>query len=319
MSPQSRPALSAIPPGRHRVGVGLARSAVVAGVVAWGFGPVLVKLSDVDALVFALCRLWLGFLVMAACMVAAGRRLTAGTLRAAGPAGVVFATNVAFFFGAVKLTGVADATLIGALQPAIVLLVAGRWFGERVAPRDVAWSLLAIGGVVLFVLGASDTPVWSLAGDLLAVGALLTWTVYFLLTKQVRARAGSLEYLTGVLLAAAVTMTPISLLSGHSPAAFGGADWLWLGLFVLGPGTAGHLLVTWAHRYVEVWLSSLIVVGLPVVAAVAALVILDEPLRPLQLIGGAVVVLALSVVATRAPVLEPEEPDRVVTGEVPPL
>ena len=319
MSPDPDPQLAAVAlRGQPRVEVRLARSAVVAGVVVWGFGPVLVKLSEVDARVFALYRLWLGFFVMAACMVVARRRLTTATLRAAAPAGVVFGTNVAFFFAAVKLTGVADVTLIGALQPALVLLVAGRWFGERVAPGNVAWSLVAIGGVVIFVLGASDTPVWSLAGDLLAVCALLTFTAYFLLTKRVRARAGSLEYLTGVLLTAAVTMTPIALVSGHPLTAFEKADWLWLALFVVGPGTGGHLLVTWAHRYVEVWLSSLIVVGLPVVAAVAALVILDEPLRAVQVVGGAVVVLALSVVATRVPVLSPDEPGDAA-GDVVPL
>lgn len=304
-SPDRQPLHQPLPvatpvPAAHAVEGGLARSAVVAGVVVWGFGPVLVKLSDLDARVFAFYRLWLGFLVMAACLVVARRRLTAATLRAAAPAGLLFATNVVLYFGAVKLTAVADASLIGALQPALVLLVAGRLFGEKVSATQLAWSFVAIGGVVTFVFGAAATPVWSLAGDVLAVGALLTFTGYFLVTKHVRAQAASLEYLTAVLLTAAVTMTPISLSAGQPLGAVDRDDWLWITLFVLGPGTGGHLLVTWAQRYVEVWLSSLIVVGLPVVAAGAALVVLGEPIGPVQLVGGTVVVVALSVIVTRA-------------------
>ena len=38
--------------------------------------------------------------------------------------------NLLFFVLAIKMTTVANATLIGALQPAIVLLVAGRWFAS---------------------------------------------------------------------------------------------------------------------------------------------------------------------------------------------
>jgi drug/metabolite transporter (DMT)-like permease len=50
--------------------------------------------------------------------------------------------------------------------------------------------------------------------------------------------------------------------------------------------------VAWAQRYVEVWLSSLLLQGMPVVASVAAFVVLGEPLTALVILGGMVVVVA---------------------------
>src|SRR5205085_224072 len=66
-------------------------------------------------------------------------------LWAALPGGVAFSADITLFFTAVKHTTVANATMISALQPALVLFVAGPLFGERVTTRDVGWTLLALG------------------------------------------------------------------------------------------------------------------------------------------------------------------------------
>ena len=46
--------------------------------------------------------------------------------------------------------------------------------------------------------------------------------------------------------------------------------------------------------------SSLLMLGLPVMSPVAALIILGEPLAPLSIVGGIVVVGSLAAIATRA-------------------
>jgi drug/metabolite transporter (DMT)-like permease len=80
-----------------------------------------------------------------------------------------------------------------------------------------------------------------------------------------------------------------------------------MALFVLVPGAGGHLLINWAHRFVDVTISSVIVVGLPVVAAVLALVFLDEPLGVLEIIGGVVVVGCVAAIATRPTLTVPDD------------
>jgi drug/metabolite transporter (DMT)-like permease len=60
------------------------------------------------------------------------RRLTPDWLFASLVGGGLFALHQVMYFTSLKLTTVADVTLIGALQPPLVLLVAGRMFGEVV-------------------------------------------------------------------------------------------------------------------------------------------------------------------------------------------
>ena len=269
---------------------------VVAAVLLWGIGPILIKSIELPGLTMALYRVWLGFAVFLVVALFGGRRLTRDELRTAFGAGLIFGVNVAFFFTALKHTSVADASLITALTPVLILVVAGPLFGERVTARDVGLTAVVLGGVVLVVLGSSGSPEWSLFGDLLAVGALVTWAAYFIASKRARRRLGALEFQVGAMLGAGVIMTPLVLLSGSDLALPQGDDWVWLALFVLVPGAMGHLVMSWAHRFVDVSVSSLIVVAQPVVTTLAAAFLLDESLGALQLLGGAIVLGSVAMV-----------------------
>ena len=269
---------------------------VVWAVVAWGFGPIFVKLIVMPGLTLAMYRLWLGFALMVVLALVSGRRILWSEMPVATFAGALFGINVAFFFTSLKHTSVADASLITALAPVLILVVAGRMFGERPGARDYLLTAVVIGGVALVVVGASGRPEWSAFGDLLAVGALVSWAAYFVATKRARATLGTLQYQTGVLLGAALVVTPIALIARTPIVAPRGDDWFWLGMFVLVPGAIGHLLMSWSHRYVDVSLSSLIVVAQPVVSALAAAVVLHEGLDGLQLLGGAVVLAGIAAV-----------------------
>jgi drug/metabolite transporter (DMT)-like permease len=105
--------------------------------------------------------------------------------------------------------------------------------------------------------------------------------------------------MASALLVSALVVTPVVLLSSQPLGDVHGEAWVWLALFVLFPGALGHLLVNWAHRFVDVTISSVIVVGLPVVAALLAWVILHETLGPLELLGGLAVIVCVAAIAAR--------------------
>jgi drug/metabolite transporter (DMT)-like permease len=208
------------------------------------------------------------------------------------------AADMAKFFSAVKLTSIVDATVIGAIQPALVLIAARHWFGERMGRRDFFWIQLAIVGVSVAVLGPGVTSHHQLVGDLLAVGALMCWSTYWLASKHARAIHNSMEYTAGVTIVAAVTMTPIVLLSRQSLERVEAGDWLWIFLLAIVPGGA-HLVMNLAHRYVDASVSSVISCLSPLIAAVAAMAILGQPLNVVQVGGVLVGLLAIAVVAAR--------------------
>src|SRR5205807_2467448 len=193
----------------------------------WSFANTIVKLTRLPVLEFTFWRLWLGAAIMIIALFAAGRRLTWPIVRASAPSGVLFALNLILFFTAFRKTGIADALVIQALQPAITLLVAGRMFGERATRREVALVAVSVAGVTVSVLGSSSNPVWSLQGDLFAVWSLLVWTAYFLLSKRIRATVQAVEYMTTVTVVAAVAVTPVVLIARTPLGGFRPADWMW--------------------------------------------------------------------------------------------
>lgn len=264
--------------------------------MSWGFGGVLVKLMSISGLSLAFYRLWFGFLLMLAIVVVARRLPTLDDLRRAAPAGMLFGINVVFFFTAVRLTTVANANLIGALQPAIVLMVAGPLFGEKVRFRSAIWTAVSIVGVAIVIVGGAGSPAWNPSGDALAVCAVLTFTGYFLISKHVRASVGTLEYMAGVQFFAALIVTPIALVPSGRVDVLERLDWAYLAIIVFGTGIGAHILVNWAHRYVDVSISSLMMLLVPVVAGVAAWVILDESLTAVQIAGSMVTLGAILVI-----------------------
>jgi drug/metabolite transporter (DMT)-like permease len=287
-------------PGARASGIGIA--AVGISVAGWSVANTIPKLIHLQAVGFSFYRLWLGALVMGAVLIGARRRLTWRQFRASAPGGVLFGVIIALFVAALRRTGVADVLVIGALQPGLTLIVAGRLFGERVTSRDVLWTSVATVGVFVSVLGSSRNPIWSIQGDLLAAAAVVLWTVYFLLSKHVRARVPAVEYMTSVTVVAALTVTPIALISGEGLSEIGhirATDWILLAVFVA-VAQGGHLMVAWAHAHVDISVSSLFLLAEPAIGAVAALLILGEPLTWLQILGGLVVIVSIGLVMGRA-------------------
>jgi drug/metabolite transporter (DMT)-like permease len=284
----------------------LGASAVLSAVVVWSFTNTLIKLSPLPPLTFAVHRLWVGSVLLLAILYATGRRLSWPTIRSSAPGGALLGIEISFFFSAIKHTSVADVAVISALQPALVLLVAGPLFGERVGRREVAWTAVSLVGVVLVTLGSAGTPAWSLDGDLLAGGSLLAWTAYFLVSKRARATVPTLDYLAVVFAAATVVVTPLAAATGQPLGNVHAGDIAMLLLFVAG-ASLGHLLLAWAHSSVEVTVSSLMMLAQPVVSSLAALLILGEPLTALTVAGGAVVLASLAAIVGRARAAGPED------------
>ena len=280
--------------GRQPIGLGASALAAV----SWGFTGIFAVLAFAPGLVVTFYRLWLTAALFSIVLYASGRRLTWATMRASWLGGVFLALDIALFISAVKLTSVVDVTVIVAVQPALVLVAARRLFGERMGRWDVFWILLAMVGVAIAVLGPGVNSHNQLVGDLLAVGALLSWSSYWLVSKHAREVHNAMEYTTGVAIAAAVVATPIVLLSNEPLARVRAGDWLWISLLALVPGT-GNLVMNWAHRYVDASVSSAINCLNPLVAAVAAWIILGQPLTLVQVGGILVGLTAISVVAAQ--------------------
>jgi drug/metabolite transporter (DMT)-like permease len=295
---------SAARAGRHEPRV-LALWAVGVAVLTWGFSNVMIKLVSTTGLVASFYRLWFAIPVLwalPALMPSMRRRFDREWLRASLVGGGLFAVHQVLFFSSLKLTTVANVALIGALQPPLVLVVAGWMFGERASRRALAWSLVAVAGTVLVVLGAMGAPGWSPFGDLVALANLFAFTAYFLASKRIRDRAGTAEYLIGLTTVAALIMLAVAVLTDQQLGSPRGADWAILFCLAMFPGTLGHFLTNWAHPHTSAFVVSIMFLAVPVIAIAGAALVLGERLNAIQIVGAVVVLVAVgAVVATTRP------------------
>lgn len=265
-------------------------------VMAWGASGAVIKAIDIAGLSLGFWRFLIYVSVLGIWMRTRGIRVGRQKLLAAMPGGLSLGLDVVFFFSAVKLTNVVNATTITAMQPVVVAVFAARVLHEHIRRRDIAAAMVAIAAVITIVVESSGTPEWSGWGDLLSVGALFAWSAYFIFSKRSAGVLTPQEYTLGTGLWAVAVCLAASLIFEQGVELPDGGDWLPLLGLTLGAGILGHSIMNWSLVRVPLWLGSTLTLLIPVVGAIVAWIFLDEPLTSVQVGAMIVVVGALAAI-----------------------
>ncbi|HCW00576.1 MAG TPA: hypothetical protein DGK99_04115 [Acidimicrobiaceae bacterium] len=270
------------------------RLAAIGAVFCWSAGNVVVAQVDMGGLAIAFWRLALGALVYGTGLHLAGRRITWPQVRLAFPVSVVFGLELGVFFASLHHTSVANATTIGSLQTIVLMVVASRRFGERIGAWLAGVALVAIVGVAVVMFGGGGNAGLHLRGDLMALGAMVLFSAYFVLAKDVRARIDTFTLQTLTMSIGAVVLLPMAAFDAGRilPEWPSGSQWAWLCLLLAVPGT-GHLLMNWAHLHVSLSLAGMLTLAIPALSAFGAWLALDQGLSLVQVVGMTVVVVSL--------------------------
>jgi drug/metabolite transporter (DMT)-like permease len=267
--------------------------------VGWAASGVIAKgITELGALAVVFWRMWIYTVIVLLFLWLRGTPLRPRSVRVSLRGGLSLGADIMLFFVSIRLTTVANATVIGSCQPIFMMLMAGRLFGER--PRRLDWALaaLAISGVGIVMFGSSGRPEWSLGGDLLSMVTLVAWTLYFVFSKLSRSQIDSAQYTGATALIAALLATPFAVASGQvfdmpSPGA-----WSWLVILSVGPGFTSHMLMNWALGHIPAWIGSTMTLAIPVSSTLMAWAFLGERVVALQILGMTVVLLALGMIVT---------------------
>ena len=280
--------------GRSEMSLGIAGTALA--VTAWGASSVVAKIIDMGALALITYRFLLFAIVMAVYLAARRIPVTRADMRHSLWGGITLGIDAGLFFTAVKLTTVANATIVNALQVVLVSVVSARLYGESMKRRDIGYAALAMVGVAVVALGSSGSENWSLAGDLAAIGALFGWSAYFIATRQARTKVGTQQYTVCVAIYVGLINLPLAALFGQDLSWPTGESWFWLVVMAFGSGILGHVAMNWSLRQVPLWLASTMTLFIPVVASGLAWLIFGEALSTLQMVAMAWVVVALGLI-----------------------
>ena len=285
---------------RAEPSAGLILGAVALVAILWGAGPPITKLVTAPPLVGAAVRFGLSFPVLFAISTARGKPVTRKILKATALPGIAFGINMAFVFATVQEAAVAVLSVMIALQPALLLMVASPIFGERPTGRHVFWTLVGVAATAGVILGAGPELRASWLGLFFSVLAMLTFSTYFVLTRLARTRTNvdPVQWMAGANLWAFLVLLPLCavFVDRAGLAEFGGMDWVWIAMVAYLTGAAGHVLMGWVHGYLETARSSLYLQSMHIVALGLAWLIHDEPITWIQGVAGLVVLGSVTAV-----------------------
>jgi drug/metabolite transporter (DMT)-like permease len=208
----------------------------------------------------------------------------------AGATGI-FLNQLTFNY-ALDYTAAANVALILGAAPAFTAAFSVALGHERVRP--VHWVALGVSlaGVALVVQGGAGVEGFSLKGDLLAIGAALTWAAYSVMMRPLFGKYSAMRLSTLMIIVGAVLMAPISIhqLGQQDFGSLGALRWGALVYSTIFPLIVTNVLYFTALPRVGAARATLFMYLQPFLGALFAALLLGEEIGALQIAGGAIIV-----------------------------
>ena len=194
-------------------------------------------------------------------------------------------------------TGAGNVALIMASAPAFAALFAAGLRHEHVRRHHWAALLVSLVGVTLVVEGGAEIAGFTIKGDLLALGAAVTWAAYSVMLRPLFSRYSAARLSAVIILAGTVMLTPFAAsqavsqdYASLSPLHI--AAWAYSAVF---PLLVTNLLYFHALRHIGAARATLYMYLQPFLGAAFAALLLGETLSGLQLAGGVVIVVGVAL------------------------
>lgn len=208
----------------------------------------------------------------------------------------IFFYNLCFFYG-LQYINASRASLIVALNPAVIGLASWLLFKERLGRVKVAGIALCIGGASLVIVSRNPqllavTPnAW--IGDLLILGCVAGWGIYSLFSRELNQALGPLQTVTFSVLIGCVMLLVLATLRGEMRAAallnLDAPQWLsliYLGVFGSALAYIGYYD---GIRKIGATRSGVFIALNPLTAVLLGALLLGEQLTLTLCLGGALV------------------------------
>ena len=212
----------------------------------------------------------------------------------------IFFYNLCFFYG-LHYINASRASLIVALNPAVIGLAAWLLFKERLGRVKLLGIALCLSGAAMVIVSRSpqlmqgNADAW--VGDLLIAGCVLGWGVYSLLSRELNNSLGPLQTVTWSILLGTLMLGVTTLVTGrltaeglstiHLPQL---ASLLYLG--VVGSALA-YIGYYDSIRRIGATRAGVFIALNPLTAVMCGALLLGEQLTATIMLGGAVILLGI--------------------------
>lgn len=212
----------------------------------------------------------------------------------------IFFYNLCFFYG-LHYINASRASLIVALNPAVIGLASWLLFKERLGQVKLLGIALCLGGAGLVIVSRNPQLLQGTAnawiGDLLIFGCVVGWGVYSLFSRGLNQSLGPLQTVTWSILLGTLMLTLTTLVTGRLTVAALGAINLPQLTSLLYLGVLGSALAYIGYydglRRIGATRAGVFIALNPLTAVICGALLLGEQLTAPMLLGGAVILLGI--------------------------
>jgi drug/metabolite transporter (DMT)-like permease len=275
--------------------------ALAGGILGLAFSPLLVRASEIGPSATAVQRVLLAMPVLTAWMLIEQRGLGALTAISRRDwltlvfAGLFWTGDLVAWHWGLKLTSIANASLLTMTGPIFVTFGSWMLFNEQVSRGFLVGLAISLAGAAPLVATSAELSGEHLLGDAIAVSAAAFFAAYLIAIKQLRGGlpTGTIMCLTclfslpGLFASAWLSDEPLS------PSTLRG--WLLALALALSAQAFGQALIALAMSRLPAPFTSMSLLVQPFLAILLGWLILGEAATSLQFLGGFVVLVGIIV------------------------
>jgi drug/metabolite transporter (DMT)-like permease len=278
---------------------------ILAGVL-WGtsFPIIKIGLATIDPYAFVFWRFLFSTVILFAVMLVLGKldfRITNKKLIVF--LGIVNAAGYLLQYVGMPYTTSAKAALFINLSAIWVAILSPRLLSETFSRKKIIGVFFGLAGIIFVStnLDFSTMTQGQLVADLMLIIAGVSWALFILYNKKMvtRSTTETFQFMTWVLLFTLLTIVPFTVLSG--PCFFALSAWAWAAIVY-------QAVVCWVIPY-YLWLeglkylsastSTILLLSEIVVAVIASVILLKEPVTVFSTVGALFIILAIALVSLK--------------------
>lgn len=215
--------------------------------------------------------------------------------------GLFLALHFSSFYAAVKLTSIANATLLGITAPMFTICYEKLFLKRQLNPIVFVGFVLAGTGTMIITGSGLFEQDNSLFGKLFGLLAALFIALVYIFASKLRERTSTVQYTRLLYSLAAIFLLIICLITKNNAFQISFSEFQWL--FALGiiPTILGHSLFYYSIKFMSPTVVASVPIGEPLIASFFAWILFSESVSPATILGGVFILVGIYFLVTRSP------------------
>jgi drug/metabolite transporter (DMT)-like permease len=278
---------------------------ILAGIL-WGtsFPIIKIGLSTIDPFAFVFWRFLVSSVTLVVVMLLLGKlQFNITNKRLLVLLGMANGAGYMLQYAAMGYTSVAKAALFINLSAMWVAILSPGLLNESFSRKKILGVLFGLAGIVFVStnLDFSTLGEGQLIADLMLIVSGIFWALFMIYNKKLimRSTSATFQWMTWVLLFTMFSIAPFTALAG--PGFFALSGWAWAAIVYTAIVCWVIPYYLWLEglKYLSVFTSTILLLSEIVVAVVASVIVLKEPVTVFSTVGALFIIIAIALVSVK--------------------